>query len=66
MVVYTATTRAAAGGTDAMLATIYLALSEANQSYLNSNISQRLRLVHTQEVNYAESGNIQTPTSQSP
>ena len=60
MVVYTATTRAAAGGTDAMLATIYLALSEANQSYLNSNISQRLRLVHTEEVNYAESGNIQT------
>ena len=60
MVVYTATTRGAAGGTDAILSTIYLAVAETNQSYLNSNITQRLRLVHTVEVNYAESGNITT------
>jgi hypothetical protein len=60
MVVYTATTRAAAGGTDAMEATIYLAVSETNQSYLNSNITQRLRLAHMEEIVYAESGNITT------
>lgn len=60
MVVYTATTRVAAGGTDAIEATIYLAVSETNQSYLNSQVTQRLRLVHTEEVVYTESGNIQT------
>ena len=56
MVVYTATTRAAAGGTDAMHATIFLATEETNQSYLNSGITQRLRLVHLAEVSYTESG----------
>jgi hypothetical protein len=60
MVVYTATTRAAAGGTAAIKALIDLAIAETNQSYLNSGVSQRLRLVHTEEVAYTESGNIAT------
>lgn len=60
MVAYTAAARTGAGGTDAMLATVYLAVAETNQAYLNSNITQRLRLVHVTEVAYAESGNIYT------
>lgn len=60
MVVYTATTRSAAGGTDAMQATILLAMEETNQSYLNSGITQRLRLAHMAEVSYTESGNSMT------
>lgn len=63
MVVYTADARTAAGGTAAMEATVYLAVAEANQAYLNSNITQRLRLVHTEEVSYTESGNINTDLS---
>ena len=56
IVVYTATTRTAAGGTDAMEAEIYLALAETNQSYINSDIDQRIRLAHMEEVTYTESG----------
>src|SRR5438067_2274885 len=40
MIVYTATARAAAGGTDAMEAEVFLALEAANQAYINSNINQ--------------------------
>jgi len=58
MVVYSATTRAAAGGTAAMQALIDLAISETNQSYQNSGIVQRLRLVHSEEVSYAETGSL--------
>lgn len=54
MVVYTATARAAAGGTSAMQSLIDLAVSETNQSYQNSGIAQRIRLVHSVEVAYAE------------
>ena len=60
LVVYTDDARVAAGGTDAMLGTVYLAVEEANQSYINSDINQRLRLVHVEEVNYAESGDFYT------
>jgi hypothetical protein len=60
MVAYTATARAAAGGNDAMQAEIYLASELTNQSYINSNITQRLRLVHLVEVAYSESGNSTT------
>lgn len=56
MVVYTTASRAAAGGQDAMEATIYLAIEDANTAYVNSNITQRLRLVHMEEVSYTESG----------
>lgn len=60
MVVYTDDTRAAAGGTAAMEAEVYLAIAVSNQTYVNSNITQRLRLVHMVEVNYAETGNANT------
>ncbi len=60
MVPYTATTRAAAGGTAQMLNQINLAIAETNQAYANSAIVQRLRLVHAVEVAYAESGDIGT------
>jgi hypothetical protein len=60
MVVYTDDARAAAGSTAAMEAEVYLAVSLANQSYANSNINQRLRLVHVAEVAYAETGNTTT------
>jgi len=58
MVVYTAATRSAAGGTNAIVGEIYLAVEETNQSYINSDIDQRLRLVHLAEVNYAETADI--------
>src|SRR4051794_7732615 len=37
-----------------------LAVAETNQSYLNSNINQRLRLAHVEEVSYTETGNSST------
>lgn len=60
LVVYTGTSRSAAGGTDAIEANVFLALAETNQSYLNSNIDQRVRLAHMAEVTYTESGNSMT------
>jgi hypothetical protein len=60
MVIYTDDARAASGGTDAIEAEMFLALEETNQSYINSNINQRLRLVHIEEINYAETGNTTT------
>lgn len=54
MVVYTATTRAAAGGTAPMQALIDLAVAETNVSYANSGVIQRIRLVHSEEVAYDE------------
>ena len=56
MVVYTQDARAGAGGKDAVEADIYLAVELANQSYINSDINQRMRLVHIEEVSYVESG----------
>lgn len=56
LVLYTDDARSAAGGHDAMRATIYLAVAETNQTYQNSGVDHRLRLVHTSEISYAESG----------
>ncbi|NHZ71933.1 MAG: PQQ-binding-like beta-propeller repeat protein, partial [Aquificales bacterium] len=56
LVAYTAAARQAAGGTSAMIATVNLAVSETNQGYNNSSIAFDLQLVHTVEVNYAETG----------
>ena len=57
MVVYSPQTRAAAGGTSNILAEIQLGINETNQSYLNSGIRQRVRLVKTVEaVGYIETG----------
>jgi hypothetical protein len=60
MVVYTGAARTAVGGTDNMIALVYLSVAETNQSYFNSNINQRVRLVHVTEVTYTETGNINT------
>jgi len=60
LVVYTPATRSAVGGTAAVQNLIDLAIVETNQSYTNSGIFQRLNLVHTAEVAYTESGNMNT------
>ncbi len=60
MVVYTADARATAGSTAAIEATINLAVTETNQGYDNSNVTQRLNLVHTAEVSYTETGSVYT------
>ena len=54
LVAYTAAARSYAQGTDAMLASVYLAIEQANQSYIESYVRQRLGLVHVMEVNYTE------------
>ena len=56
MTVYTPAARSAAGGTTQMNDLIQLAVDETNQSYANSGITQRVRLVHTAEVSYTEPG----------
>ncbi len=56
MVLYTAAAKAGAGGPDGIEATIYLAVEEANQAYINSGVSHRLRISHIREYAYAESG----------
>jgi hypothetical protein len=54
LVVYTPAARSAAGGTAAMHALVDLAVSNANTSYANSGVTQRLRLVYRGEVAYTE------------
>ena len=46
------------GGTQAMELMIYEAVAQANESYIRSNIQQRLRLVHVVEVGIDQDGNI--------
>ena len=58
MVVYSATARAGAGGSAAMQALVNLGFAETNQSYQNSGVNQRIRLVHVEEVAYTETGSI--------
>jgi len=58
MVVYTPAAKIGAGGTTPIQSLIQLAVDETNQSYINSGINQRLRLVHNEEVSYTESGNL--------
>ena len=57
MVVYTPLAVSDVGGTTAIANLINLAVSETNTSYANSGIIQRIRLVHTAQVNYTETGN---------
>lgn len=56
LIVYSDDSRSAAGGTNAILAQVQMAIDVANQAYANSNISIRVRLVYTAEVAYNESG----------
>lgn len=60
LVVYTPAAKARYGGTNGIEALINLAVEETNQAYQNSQVSVRLRLVHTAEVSYTESGNMNT------
>jgi hypothetical protein len=53
MVLYTADVATEAGDIDAE---IQLAFDETNQAYTNSGVTQRLRLVHSEQVTYTESG----------
>lgn len=54
LVVYTPRARRSAGGSKRMQDLIYLAVAETNQSYENSQLDQRLNLVHFEEVDYDE------------
>jgi hypothetical protein len=60
MVLYTPAARSAAGGTSKILDLITLAITEGNLAYSDSGVITRIRLVHTAEVNYVESGSFGT------
>ncbi|HZX48581.1 MAG TPA: DUF1566 domain-containing protein [Nitrospirota bacterium] len=57
MVVYTSAAAAASGN---IVSEIQLAVDQTNTAYANSLINQRLRLVHTAQVTYTETGNVYT------
>ena len=57
MIVWTPAAEAAAGGLAAMQSLAQASIDSANGIYLNSGIAQRLRLVHRQQVAYAERSN---------
>lgn len=59
MVVYTAAARNGAGGTEAMNALIHLAVAEANTVFANSQTGVSFRLVHTAELSYEDSGDLE-------
>jgi len=64
LVVYTPQARAAQGGTSQMEALIDLSLAAANNSYANSGVLQRVRLVARAElVGYTQSASILTELS---
>jgi hypothetical protein len=71
MVVYTPLAMLQLGGTSATNAYINQAISDANSAYANSQINQRMHLVHSAQVSYAETSydlssilqNHLTPTS---
>jgi hypothetical protein len=56
MVLYTPAAANSVGGTSAINAMIGNAISLTNTSYANSDVAQRLRLVHSESVSYTESG----------
>lgn len=61
MVVYTPLASQNAGGTVAIESLIDLAVLETNQAYANSQVVQRLRLVHQEELTgYTENGDFNT------
>jgi hypothetical protein len=60
MILYNTDARGAAGGTNAIESSIYAAIAEANQSYVNSDINMQLELVHVAEVSYTSSGDLLT------
>jgi hypothetical protein len=60
MIVYTPAARAAAGGTTEIQALVGGYVDSANQIYADSGVEHRLRLVHTAQIAYVESGNLLT------
>lgn len=58
--VLVAYTQSAANASGNIQGLIQLAVSEANQSYSNSDVSINMNLVHSTLVNYTESGNFDT------
>jgi hypothetical protein len=54
LVLYSDVTREAAGGTSAVRAEIQLAIDVANDTYADSAVTSRLRLVHMEEIAYDE------------
>ncbi|MEO8042193.1 MAG: M12 family metallo-peptidase [Acidobacteriota bacterium] len=63
LVVYTTATKNILGGDAQAQAHAQAAVDAANTAYINSKIRQRLRMVHSQEYLYAESGNSSTDLS---
>ncbi|HEY9706181.1 MAG TPA: M12 family metallo-peptidase [Allocoleopsis sp.] len=57
MIVYTPNARQYEGGTSGINNLINLAVTQANQAFSNSGVNTKLRLVHSQEINYNETGN---------
>ena len=58
MVLYTPAATTSAGGPSAIASRINLAVSETNTSYGNSGINQRVRLVHSEQVEYTENNDL--------
>jgi hypothetical protein len=58
MSVYTPQARAAAGGTTQIQAQIQAAVDQANTAFINSNMTARYFLAHSEEVVYNDSGDI--------
>lgn len=56
IIAYTDVARAAAGGTSAIQAECQLAIDRTNESYENSPIGARIRLVRRYEITYNETG----------
>jgi hypothetical protein len=63
MVVYTTATKNFLGGDAQAQAHAQAAIDATNTAYLNSRIRQRVRMVHSQEFVYTESGNSSTDLS---
>ena len=60
LVLYTPAVETSAGGSTAAAALINLGVSETNTSYANSQVTQRLRLVHMEKVPYVENNHLGT------
>ncbi len=58
LIVYTAASVRAIGGAAAMDSYISLAIAQTNQAYTASGAKQQLRLVHSEEVAYTESADL--------
>jgi hypothetical protein len=54
MIVWTPSAQSAGGGAAAMQSLAQASIDNANLTYLNSGIAQRVRLVHAQQVSYTE------------